>query len=171
MLAESETPAEWDAKLARLTRWAWADEIIVGQIPEGATRVFFISDGHANPVEQIEVFKGWVETQGGELARVLTVVNCQLAEKNPPLLAWYEACVHFSDVILLTRREGVANKWLSTFLAHFEKTILPVSLRARERGEGEKPRARPRSARTPDVARLRCGAGLGVHRCRRQRDR
>jgi hypothetical protein len=125
MLAQSEGPSEFDAKLPRLTRWSWTDELIVGELPKDVSHVFFVSDGRGNPVEQTEVFKAWLDAQGGEIARVLTVVNCQLAEKNPPLLAWYEACVHFSDVILLTRREGVANKWLSGFLGHFEKQFYP----------------------------------------------
>ena len=41
------------------------------------------------------------------IARVITIVNCELAEKHSALLAWYEACVHFSDIVLLNRREGV----------------------------------------------------------------
>lgn len=125
MLSQAEAPSEFDAKLPKLTRWAWTDELIAGELPRDASHVFFVTDGRQNPVEQTEVFKAWLEAQGGELARVLSVVNCQLAEKHPPLLAWYEACVHFSDVILLTRREGVANKWLSTFLGHFEKQFYP----------------------------------------------
>jgi hypothetical protein len=125
MLSQSEAPSDFDAKLPKVTRWSWTDEVIVGELPREVSHVFFMTDGRQNPVEQIEVFKAWLEAQGGELARVLSVVNCQLAEKNPPLLAWYEACVHFSDVILLTRREGVANKWLSTFLGHFEKQFYP----------------------------------------------
>jgi hypothetical protein len=44
-----------------------------------------------------------------EIARVYTVINCQLAEKHPALRAWFEACVHCSDVALLNRREGVGN--------------------------------------------------------------
>ena len=39
------------------------------------------------------------------------------------LLAWYDACVHFSDVVLLQRREGVANKWVSDFLKHHEDQL------------------------------------------------
>ncbi len=125
LLSAAEAASEFDARLPGLTRWAWTDEQIVGELPAGASHVFFVTDGRHNPVEQTEIFKAWLEAQGGELARVLCVVNCQLAEKNPPLLAWYEACVHFSDVVLLTRREGVANKWLSGFLAHFEKQFYP----------------------------------------------
>ena len=126
LLAESEAAEAFDAKLPAVTRWRWTEnETIEGELPRDATHVFFISDGRRNPVEQIEVFKAWLEVQGGELARVLAVVNCQLAEKNPPLLAWYEACVHFADVVLLNKREGVANKWFSDFQAHFKKLFLP----------------------------------------------
>ncbi len=125
LLAASEAPDAFDAKLPEFTRWTWQDEAIAAPWPDGATRIFFVTDGRRNPVEQIEVFKAWLEAQGGELARVLCVVNCQLAEKNPALLAWYEACVHFADVVLLNRRDGVANKWLSDFQAHFKKQFLP----------------------------------------------
>ena len=125
MLAEREKPADSDAKLPAITRWQWADENIVGELPTDASHVFFVTDGRGNPVEQIDMFKLWVDAHGGEVARVLCIVNCQLAEKNAPLLAWYEACVHFSDVVLLTRREGVANKWLSDFLGHFQKQFYP----------------------------------------------
>lgn len=139
MLAQSETPGEFDAKLPNLTHWSWADELIEGRLPTEASHIFFVTDGRANPVEQIEVFKTWIEAQGGEVARVLCVVNCQLAEKNSALLAWYEACVHFSDVVLLTRREGVENKWLSGFLAHFEKQFYPCLFELVKNGRVKNP--------------------------------
>jgi len=125
MLAANEAASAMDAKLPSLSRWEWRDDAIAGSLPAGATHVFFIADGRRNPVDQIEVFKPWFEAQGGELARVLCVVNTQLAAQNPPLLAWFDACVHFSDVVLLNRREGVENKWLSTFLGHFRDQFLP----------------------------------------------
>jgi hypothetical protein len=114
-----------DAQLPEVSRWAWHDDVIAASLPAGATHVFFVVDGRRNPVDQIEVLKAWIEAQGGQLARVICVVNCQLAEKHPPLLAWFEACVHFSDVVLLNRREGVANKWVSDFLAHFKDQYYP----------------------------------------------
>ena len=139
LLAKSETASEFDGKLPLLTRWEWREDNIVGEFSAQVSRVFFIADGHANPVDQIEVFRPWVEAQGGEVARVLSVVNCQLVEKNPPLLAWYEACVHFSDVVLLTRREGVANKWLSSFLGHFEKQFYPCLFEQVKNGRVKNP--------------------------------
>jgi hypothetical protein len=125
LLAADEAASELDHKLPGLARWTWTGETIDGALPPGATHLFFVTQGRVNPVEQIDVFKPWLAAQGGELARVISVVNCQLAEKNPSLLAWFEACIHFSDIVLLNRREGVANKWFSDFLAHFRDRFYP----------------------------------------------
>lgn len=125
MIADAEDPDPADARLGNVSRWSWQDGAIVGTIPPGVTHVFFVTDGRRNPVDQAEVFKAWVEAQGGEVARVICVVNSQLAERHPPLLAWYDACVHFADVVLLNRREGVENKWMTGFQTHFKKLFYP----------------------------------------------
>lgn len=125
LLSESEGPSEFDAKLPGVARWKWDGGTVEATLPPGSTHVFLVTDGRSSPVDQLEVLKMWVEAQGGELARVMCVVHCQLAEKNSALRAWYDACVHFSDVVLLNRREGVANKWLSEFQAHFKDQFLP----------------------------------------------
>lgn len=125
MISDSESEDAAEARLPQVGRWHWADGSIDGVLPEGATHVFFVADGRVSPVDQAEVFKPWVDAQGAEIARVFCVVDCRLAESNPPLLAWYEACIHFSDVTLLNRREGVQNKWLSDFVGHFKKQFYP----------------------------------------------
>lgn len=139
LLSSREAPEAIDAKLPGLTRWTWADDHIEGTIPAGATHVFFVTDGRTNPVDQLEVCAPWIEAQGAELGRILCVVNCALAEKHPPLLAWFEACVHFSDVVLLTRREGVANKWLSDFRAHFDGQFYPCLFELVKNGRVKNP--------------------------------
>lgn len=125
LLSDAETADAAEAALP-LTRWHWDGEVIAAQIPEDATHVFFVTDGRGNPVDQVEAFRAWVVAQNAEIARVLCVVDCQLAEKNAGLLPWFEACVHFSDVVLLNRREGVENKWLSDFQTHFKKQFIPA---------------------------------------------
>jgi G3E family GTPase len=87
--------------------------------------VFFLADAFADPVTQIEALKPWLAQQGAELARIFCVVDCQFAEKQPVLKSWYEACIHFSDVVFLTKRDGVANKWISDFLRHYEDECFP----------------------------------------------
>ena len=126
LISDAEKPAEADTKFAQVVRWHWTGELIEAEWPAEATHVFFVTDGRSSAVDQIEVFKAWLEAHGGELARVVSVVDCQLAEKHPPLVAWFEACVHFSDVVLLNRREGVANKWMSDFQTHFKSQYIPA---------------------------------------------
>ena len=126
MVSENEAAEPVASKLPLVESWRWTGETIEGTLPAGATQVFFVTDGRANPINQIEVFKAWIEAQGGEVARVLCVVDCGLASRHPALLAWYDACVHFSDVVLLNRREGVENKWLSDFQGHFKKQFIPA---------------------------------------------
>jgi hypothetical protein len=127
------------AKLPLTSKWTWEDGVIAATLPSDATHIFFVTDGTRNPVDQIEVFKPWLEAQGGELGRVICVINSQLAEKNPPLLAWFEACVHFSDVVLLNKREGVENKWMSDFLGHFKKLYYPCVFEMVKDGQVKNP--------------------------------
>jgi hypothetical protein len=125
LLADGEPASAADTALPSVARWSWRDGAIQAAPPPGATRLFFVTDGRANPLSQVEAFKLWLAAHGLELARVLCVVNCALAEHNPALLAWFDACVHFADVALLTRREGVANKWLSDFIARYRDQFYP----------------------------------------------
>lgn len=125
LVSESEPPDAADARLPGLVRWTWQDGIMTLPGFGEATHVFLVTDGRGNPVDQLEAFKPWLESSGAELARVITVVNCQLAEKNPALFAWFEACAHFSDVMLFGKREGVANKWLSDFQGRFKAQFFP----------------------------------------------
>lgn len=130
LLADSEAPAPADTKLVALKntairRWKWIPtEFPVVEDSAEAT-LFFLSDSHASPIDQLEALKPWLEQQGRELARVFCVVDCQLAEKQPVLRQWFDACIHFADVVFLTRREGIANKWLSDFIKHFTNQHFP----------------------------------------------
>lgn len=139
MLADNEAASELDARLPQVSRWSWVEGTIQGELPQEATHVFFVTSGTANPVDQTEAFKAWLDAQSADLARVICVVDCQLAEKHPPLLAWHEACVHFADVVLLNRREGVENKWLSGFLTHFNKQFYPCVFETMKAGKVKNP--------------------------------
>jgi len=130
LLADSEAPASVDARLAALPTaevrsWQWtAAGLPEMKLPAGAT-VFFLADSQVSPIDQVEALKPWLLAQGAELARILCTVDCQLAEKNPVLKQWFDACIHFADVVFLTKREGVANKWLSDFIKHFTDQYYP----------------------------------------------
>jgi hypothetical protein len=126
LLSDSEPPSPLDAKLGAVTRWHWSpDTGIEAEEIVGATHIFLVTDGRRNPVDQVEAFQTWLVTHGGELARILCVVNCRLVEQNPPLLVWYDACIHFADAVLLNRRDGVSNKWMGDFQARYKGKFYP----------------------------------------------
>jgi hypothetical protein len=127
VLSADETPDPAEASLGRILRWTRnGDSLVVPREEFGdATHLFWVADGRGNPVDQLEQFHAWLALSGCALARVITVVNCRWAEQHPELVAWYEACIHFSDVVLLTSREGVANKWLSDFQNRFKDQFFP----------------------------------------------
>jgi hypothetical protein len=108
----------------RLQSWQWNGELPDAELPAGAT-VFLLADGQASPIDQLEALKPWLAAHGATLARIFCVVDCRLAEKQPVLRQWFDACIHFSDVVFLTRREGLANKWLSDFIGRFKDERFP----------------------------------------------
>jgi hypothetical protein len=108
-------------------------------VPDGATHVFFLSEGHSDPVEQVEALHAWLQEADAEMARVITVINCKLGFEHPELKRWYDACVHFSDVVLLNRREGVPNQWMNEFSSRFKKQHIPCLLEFVKNDEVQNP--------------------------------
>lgn len=130
LLADTEAADPADAPLAALAnaevrRWTWtAPDFPRLKLPDGAT-VFLVADSLASPIDQLEALKPWLQAQDAELARIFTVVDCGLAEQQPVLGQWFDACIHFSDVVFLTNRAAVGNKWLSDFLKRFKGERFP----------------------------------------------
>lgn len=122
------------------TSWDWTES---GEIeatwPAGVSVGFFILDGRGDPVDQVEAFKPWMAAQGVDLARVVSVIHCDLISSHPPLLGWHDACIHFSDIALLNRREDVANKWLSDYQARFAKRYIPCLVELLKKGRVKNP--------------------------------
>ena len=126
LISDREVPDPADERLPGLGRWRLLPEAgVEADFPQEATHVFIVVDGGHNPVDQIEALKNWLAGQPAELARIICVVDCQLAEKHPKLFAWFEACIHFSDVVLLNHRDGVPNKWIGDFREKFEDKFYP----------------------------------------------
>jgi hypothetical protein len=134
---EAESPA--DERLGAIRRWSWDGDALAAEATPGASHVFFLTDGRGNPVDQLEQLKTWIAVSGYELARIICVVNCRLAEKHPPMVTWYDACIHFSDIVLLHQREGVGNKWMSDFLGRYESQFLPCLFELVKNGRVKNP--------------------------------
>lgn len=120
--------------------WTWGDDdTLQADWPAEATAGFFLADGRSDPVDLIEAFKPWAHRVGVEVARVICVVHCRLLKEHPPTMHWYDACIHFSDIVLLNRREGLENKWTSDYQARFAKLFLPCLVEVVKKGRVKNP--------------------------------
>jgi len=103
-------------------RWGTTGGRFFMDAPETAPEtVFILTDGRANPVDQIELIAAVLPRLGWQVARILTVVNCSLLATRPELTEWFNACIHFSDVALLSRRENVSNAWVAKFISGYKE--------------------------------------------------
>lgn len=101
--------------------WTWEGDSLNLDLPPEFTHIFLMADGRSNPVDQVEAFSQWLPDQEMELARVFTVVHAGMGAEHKELLRWYEACIHFSDIVFINRREDVPQKWINEFIDHFKK--------------------------------------------------
>lgn len=129
-IASQEDASPYDEQLAALSHtlvlnWEFDTSIQSPPPPTESKTIFFVTDGRGNPVDQIEALRAWQTQFKLNLARVLSVVHCQLAAQHEALKPWYEACIHFSDYVLLNRRENVPEKWIRSFQESFEKECYP----------------------------------------------
>ncbi len=144
LLAEGEPPSARDAPLAAVPRvavqrWAWSGPDFPDFRLPPCDTVFLIADSQADTIDQIEALKRWTAASHLQIARVILVVDCQLASTQSDLRPWFDACAHFSDVVFLTRRDGVPNKWLSEFRRHFESECYPCHFLLLRKGGIENP--------------------------------
>lgn len=103
-------------------------------------RVVFILDGRANPVDQLEILAALAPRLEWSVKRIITVVDCRLASREPVALAdYYKACIHFSDVVLLNRREGLAPSFDREFRKPYEAECVPALFEATKKGRVANP--------------------------------
>ncbi len=136
-------PADWADLLSPETEvlpWGITDGTLSVAEPETAPEtVFILTDGRANPVDQMEILAALLRNLGWEVARVLTVVHCRLLADHPALADWFKACIHFSDVALLGQRDSVPNSWIRDFLNGYKEACYPCLFELVKQGRVDNP--------------------------------
>lgn len=94
--------------------------------PIGLRAVFILFDGLGDLADQMEALATWLPESPFEMGRVITLVDCSLAREREDILPWYDASVHFSDIVLLNHREAIPNRWVADFQDRYRKSRLPV---------------------------------------------
>jgi len=154
-LSKNELPSPvddcFDARVKKLS-WKFCNthDMQADPWPENTTTIFFVTDGRGNPVDQIELIKEWITGSELTVAQIITVVNCELAQAHKELLPWYDACIHFTDKVLLNRRKNVSNKWENDFQKRFTKARYPCLFDRIKNGKLKN----PAHVRCPEPRRL-----------------
>ena len=108
-------------------------------LPVNTEAIFMIADSSQDPADQIELTKDTLKFHELTLARIFTVVHCGLAESHPEIVSWYQGCIHFSDVVLLNRRDKVSQKWIKEFLNGFRQEHFPCFFEFVKKGQVANP--------------------------------
>lgn len=134
-----------DAVLAGLEgfevkRWFTdGEQLDLPGIQDEVERLVFITEGARNPIDQLEILSALAPKLGRKVARVITVVDCGLASREKGVWDWYKACIHFSDVVILNRREGVPPSFDRDFLEPYLKECVPTLFETTKKGRVANP--------------------------------
>jgi hypothetical protein len=96
--------------------------------------VFWLLDPKENLADSIESTAEILEDAEITPAKILTVVDCQATEKHSVVQKYYQASIHFSDVVLLGNREDVSQKWLREWQETFRKGCFPCDFHMIKKG-------------------------------------
>jgi len=128
---EDELASTFDEQLEALenvsvVNWKLKDSKVThGKISAAPEKIIFLAPGTSDPADCAEALKRWTDHNHCEIARLITVVHCSFLMQEPRAKAWFQACIHFSDIVLLNRREDVGNKWVKDFETEHKKACLP----------------------------------------------
>lgn len=106
---------------------------------EEAARVVFITEGSRNPIDQLEILAALAPRMGWHVSRVFTVMDCGLAAREKGTWDWFKACIHFSDVVVMNRREDVPPAFDRDFLEPYLKECVPTLFEKTKKGRVANP--------------------------------
>ncbi|PXA05208.1 hypothetical protein DDZ13_04400 [Coraliomargarita sinensis] len=144
---KSENNSPFDEQIEALENvsvvdWEVSDsKVSHGPITAAPEKIIFLAPGDSDPADVAEALKAWISHNDCELGRIITVLNCSFLKEQEKSRAWFDACIHFSDVVLLSRRESVENKWLKEFEARYRKACYPCHIELVSKGKAKNPAA------------------------------
>ncbi|MGB0743311.1 MAG: GTP-binding protein [Opitutales bacterium] len=127
---ENVSTVEWELKDCKVKH---------GRITAAPEKVFFLAPGNSDPADVAEALKEWTTHNNCELGRIVTILNCSFLQAQEKSRRWFDACIHFSDIVLLARRESVDNKWVKDFETHYRKQCYPCLFEIVSKGKTKNP--------------------------------
>lgn len=139
------TDSPFDEKIEALDNtsvvdWELADcKIKHGKITAAPTKIVFLAPGRVDPADFAEALNTWMDRNLCVLGSVITIVNCNFIKEHPRSQTWFDACIHFSDIVLLGKRTTVDNRWIKAFEARYTKQYFPCRIELAVKGKAQNP--------------------------------
>ncbi len=140
-ISDTETPSIWNEQIAAVTGLnlrTYEGNLTNCQLDPNANSIV-IANGRQDPMDQIEFLKDLLESSGKELGRIITLLDCELLHNNPGLRSWYTACIHFSDVLLLSHRQNLTNQHVQDILTPYQDDWFPFYTESLKKGRVRNP--------------------------------
>ncbi|MEX0324178.1 MAG: hypothetical protein AB3N63_18615 [Puniceicoccaceae bacterium] len=93
--------------------------------PDGDQTVFILLDPGKSPIDQLEHLAEQLGNCLIEPVKIITCVDCSAAEKSPQLRTWLEACIYYSDIVLLGNRSDASKPFVRDYQKGFERLCYP----------------------------------------------
>ncbi len=144
VISKLEPPTQYDQRISALPgvelNYFETDlrSLPPGEMRAGSTSIL-IAAGAMNPVDQVESLKDLLGQANKELGRIITVVNCRMLGRHPSLFAYYDACIHFSDVVLVHEPESVSRQFVRDFIQRYKDEYYPCLFEPMKRGRVKNP--------------------------------
>lgn len=151
-----EAPCAFDEQIEALENvnvvdWQLKDgKVAHGKITAAPEKIIFLAPSDSDPADCAEALKTWTDHNQCQIARLMTVVHCSFLAAQPKAKAWFDACIHFSDIVLLARREEAGNKWVKDFETEKRKACIPSRFIMVKKGRV----ANPAEVLDPEARRL-----------------
>ncbi len=143
----------WPAPVKESTRLVEydPDNILWVLDPDAEQTIFILLDPRIPPVAQLENLAEQLGNCLVEPVKIITCVDCGAAENSPQLRTWLEACIYYSDIVLLGNRAEASKSFVRDYQKGFERLCYPC-LFGFLKGEGRPDKALEILA--PDTRRL-----------------
>lgn len=130
LIAKGDDPCAQDEQLeapenVNVFKYLSIEEALEAIMAYQAKHIFFLSDGRQSPVDQMERLKQSLSAYPLAVCRILTVVDCRLLVREEAVMPWYEACIHFSDVVILSYAQDLNDALFKAFLVHYKQERCP----------------------------------------------
>ncbi len=125
--AETESAHAWFAPdRFTVAQWEVRGGDLVFSEPLSPERANLLAYGPPEfPADLLDALVAGFRASAYEMGRIATQVHCGWCATHDEARAWFDAAIHFSDLVLLDNREEVEDQWVRDFQERFHKQRYP----------------------------------------------